>query len=269
MSLNGDGRALIQGVKQGPVPTCIWMDAGLIAYRLCDRKLECDNCLFDRVMRGKVSNLEQLIQTPMPKVIRGPRFLPGFGLDTRCFYSGNHLWFRVEEKANLRIGLDHFGSQLLGSIRVVEPPAAGSQLGVETPIRITNELGEFHLLSPVPGRVVWNNPAPQETPALVSSDPYDRGSMMIVETDDLAGSLKNLHFGKSAETWLQREVEELAGEVIAIAFEEHPAVGITATDGGEVIADYLEVIRSQKSFRSVLKRFLGALPAEEGESKWY
>jgi len=245
------------------------MDAGLISYRLCDRNLDCDNCLFDRVMRGKTDGLEQFLQASMPRVVRGPRFLPGFGLDPRCFYSGNHLWFRVEEKANLKIGLDHFGSQLLGAISTVDTPEEGTELSADTPIRISNELGEVELVSPVSGKVVWNNPGPRRTPSLIADDPYDRGSMLTVESADLVGSLKSLHFGRSAEVWLQHEVEELAGDVIALAFDEHPAVGTTATDGGELIADYLAVIRRQESFRSVLKRFFGAIPVRKGGSKWY
>ena len=31
-------------------PTCIWMDAGAVAFRLCDRGFECDHCPFDAAM---------------------------------------------------------------------------------------------------------------------------------------------------------------------------------------------------------------------------
>jgi hypothetical protein len=31
---------------------CIWMDAEIIKYKLCDRKFDCENCLFDKVMRN-------------------------------------------------------------------------------------------------------------------------------------------------------------------------------------------------------------------------
>lgn len=31
---------------------CIWMSAGLVAYKLCDRGFECDGCPFDQAMRG-------------------------------------------------------------------------------------------------------------------------------------------------------------------------------------------------------------------------
>lgn len=31
---------------------CVWMSAGLVAYKLCDRGFECEGCPFDRAMRG-------------------------------------------------------------------------------------------------------------------------------------------------------------------------------------------------------------------------
>jgi hypothetical protein len=31
---------------------CVWMSAGLVAYKLCDRGFECDGCPFDQAMRG-------------------------------------------------------------------------------------------------------------------------------------------------------------------------------------------------------------------------
>lgn len=30
---------------------CVWMSAGLVAFKLCDREGECESCPFDRAMR--------------------------------------------------------------------------------------------------------------------------------------------------------------------------------------------------------------------------
>lgn len=34
------------------VEPCVWMSAGLVAYKLCDRGFECESCPFDQAMRG-------------------------------------------------------------------------------------------------------------------------------------------------------------------------------------------------------------------------
>lgn len=32
---------------------CVWMTAGVINYRLCDREFECESCPFDAAIRGR------------------------------------------------------------------------------------------------------------------------------------------------------------------------------------------------------------------------
>jgi hypothetical protein len=42
---------------------CVWMSAGLVAFKLCDLAGECEGCPFDRAMRG-------LAPLPPPRPIR-------------------------------------------------------------------------------------------------------------------------------------------------------------------------------------------------------
>lgn len=51
----------ITGTPEGILP-CVWMSAGLIAFKLCDREGECESCPFDRAMRG----LGPLPEAPAP-----------------------------------------------------------------------------------------------------------------------------------------------------------------------------------------------------------
>jgi hypothetical protein len=37
---------------------CIWMSSNIIEYKLCDRNFECDNCIFDKVMRNLSNELQ-------------------------------------------------------------------------------------------------------------------------------------------------------------------------------------------------------------------
>ncbi len=32
---------------------CVWMTAGLVSYKLCDRRLDCERCPFDAALRGR------------------------------------------------------------------------------------------------------------------------------------------------------------------------------------------------------------------------
>ena len=34
---------------------CIWMSAGLVSYKLCDRDFDCGNCPLDAALRGNAA----------------------------------------------------------------------------------------------------------------------------------------------------------------------------------------------------------------------
>ena len=42
----------LAGVMPPGVLPCVWMSAGLVAFKLCDREGECEGCPFDRAMRS-------------------------------------------------------------------------------------------------------------------------------------------------------------------------------------------------------------------------
>lgn len=47
-----------QPLSSEPPPgvlSCVWMSAGLVAFKLCDREGECDGCPFDVAMRSPPS----------------------------------------------------------------------------------------------------------------------------------------------------------------------------------------------------------------------
>jgi hypothetical protein len=53
MFLHGDTpRTGVTGTPPAGVLPCVWMSAGLISFKLCDREGECEGCPFDRAMRG-------------------------------------------------------------------------------------------------------------------------------------------------------------------------------------------------------------------------
>lgn len=60
----------ITGTPEGVLP-CVWMSAGLIAFKLCDREGECESCPFDRAMRGLGPLPEALRPGASPASARG------------------------------------------------------------------------------------------------------------------------------------------------------------------------------------------------------
>ena len=45
-------RLLSVSHERVPAETCVWMDAGVLAYKLCDRGFDCSHCPLDAALRG-------------------------------------------------------------------------------------------------------------------------------------------------------------------------------------------------------------------------
>ena len=44
---------------------CIWMSAGLVAYKLCDREFKCEECPLDELMRKESAIKGELPLSPL------------------------------------------------------------------------------------------------------------------------------------------------------------------------------------------------------------
>jgi hypothetical protein len=49
---------------------CVWMSAGLVAFKLCDREGECEACPFDRAMRGLPFDAVSIRRSPSKRPVR-------------------------------------------------------------------------------------------------------------------------------------------------------------------------------------------------------
>jgi glycine cleavage system H protein len=248
-------------VVEGYVP-CVWMDAGVLSFKLCDRSLDCEGCPLDRALRGQeaagpfLAENHELEQGDYHEIPAG-KGLPGFRLQRRFFYSPAHVWASVEDRGRLRLGLDDFAQQLLGPVYRVSLPEAGSQLTVRRPMAaVTNQIGAFSLRSPVEGEVVWTNQQLLTRPGLVNRAPHSLGSLLVIEPRDLQSALKDLRFGDDAENWLLEESEHLATSMLALLEARHPEVGETLPDGGSLSPELLKWMRSDPTFAAILERFL-------------
>ena len=49
----GQFNAAARGAHRPGALPCVWMSAGVINYRLCDREYECESCPLDTAIRGR------------------------------------------------------------------------------------------------------------------------------------------------------------------------------------------------------------------------
>lgn len=243
------------GVKQATDQKCVWMECGLVSYKLCDRNLDCDDCPLDRALRMRKAEIHTETGTAL-RSIKTPGGLPEMELAEHCFYGSNHVWARVEHQGRMRVGLDDLAQRVLGPVHGLDLPPVGTRLTHNDSLLLVNSLGSVTLELPTQGTVTWVNPDLEQKPGLINESPYGSGSLMVLEPDNLTESLKNLRFGEDAEDWFRHETEKLAVDVARVALALRSEVGATLPDGGAPYGDWLQSVRQQPAFYPVVVRYL-------------
>jgi glycine cleavage system H protein len=107
-------------------------------------------------------------------------------------YSEAGLWMRRE--GNLfRLGLSDFGQQRNGDIAFANLTPAGTVLEVDDEIATIETVKvNISLPSPVKGKILEINSELQDSPEWINQDPYGRGWMAVVETEDANGLLRGV-----------------------------------------------------------------------------
>ena len=229
----------------GSMP-CIWMSAGLVAYKLCDREYACEGCPFDAAMRG--ADLRH------PPAAAPPD--PPFPEDRR--YHSGHLWVRRTGRGRVRVGVDAFGGRLLAAIDGVILPPPG------TPIRRDAALCWVHdgadvvpLRSPVTGRITVTHGLVRHRPTVLSDDPYGDGWLFEVRVRTGTGAgpaaaMTGLLDGHAARDRARDQQRALDREVRAFAVAGSTGeAGPTLQDGGLPFGDPRAILGTRRYYRTI------------------
>ncbi len=187
-------------IPRGEVP-CVWMDAGVLTFRLCDRGLECSTCPLDNALRNSPELAHRVTRTERPPATRSGCLVP-----EDVFFHPGHTWVRIGTDGTLTIGVDDLGSRLVGRIESVGLPTAGDTLTADRPaIRLAGSTGEVDLDAPFTGIVIEANPALIAEPDLVRSAPFGDGYLLKARPVNPARALTSLLSGTVAQNWAAAE----------------------------------------------------------------
>ncbi|MBK9185785.1 MAG: glycine cleavage system protein GcvH [Moraxellaceae bacterium] len=101
-------------------------------------------------------------------------------------YATSHEWVRLEGDIAI-VGITDHAQEALGDLVFVELPDlgdtvnAGDEAGVVESVKAASDI-----YAPVSGEVVEVNPALEDTPELINSDPYGEGWMYKIRVSDMA-----------------------------------------------------------------------------------
>lgn len=226
-------------------PPCVWMLAGVLTYRLCDRAYECERCALDAALRGVEP---AAAGDPLESADPAPAWI--IRDDRRYDAAGS--WVADAGEGRMRWGLDGFAARLLDRIGSVVLPVPGTALEQGRTACWVADDGELvPLRSPLTGIVTRTNQAAQRDPGLVTSSPYDGGWLVEARCPRPHGELPGLCTPAarraSAAGQIRRLRRAALGRLGAVS-----AVGTTAADGGERVADLRRMLGTGRYHRLIL-----------------
>jgi len=226
---------------------CVWMETGLISYKLCTRNYQCETCMFDRVMRNDFGTV-----APVHSHRSDQAFESGAGLHEALFFNRQHCWARVENPAQVRIGIDSILTNFVVKVRAVSLPKPGDR--VEHGRVFAHVIQEKHVLElvcPVGGVVSSVNALLFKSPELLVDDSWESGWLVAVQPDDLEHDLQHLLFGKKAKQWYEQCEQAVLETVGSMLEASSGALGPTLQDGGEQVGSLADILTSEQYYQAL------------------
>lgn len=162
-------------------PTCVWVDAGLITYKLCDRNFDCERCPLDAALHGTSRQRGANLGS------RGHQRIRQQGFPEDRYYCGGHTWLRpLDGDGRVRFGIDEFAASLMPAPEGLRAVASPHLVYRGQPLcEIVTEDGSLSLSSPIDACIARWNCALHDDPGALISAPYEEG--WIVELSPMDG----------------------------------------------------------------------------------
>ena len=227
---------------------CVWMTAGMLGYRLCDREFDCARCPLDRALR----NLPEPDRTAAEKTVP---VAGGTEVPDDLFYHPGHTWVRVRPGGELEVGVDDPGRRLLDPVLGLRLPRRGTAVAAgRAAFTVSGTSGDVPVGAPFEGIVTRINPDLEADPARLTRDPYGDGWVYRAIPENPARALAGLREGREAEEWAESEAR-LVRDLLDVATASHEPAGVgpTLLDGG-ILADELLRGVAPEAARRILTR---------------
>jgi glycine cleavage system H lipoate-binding protein len=237
-------------VDPDAAPKCVWMTAGMVTYKLCDRELRCDGCPLDAELRHAVATStgaqRPAADDPMTVDASG-------GL---LFFARNHVWVRVERSDAVMVGLDDFMLRLLAKVTRCFLPARGAVVvkGDGMAIVVCGEIS-FVVDSPISGRVVKRNAELLRHPAVALDQPAAKSWLLHFDPANLFGEMNLLLTGRRALAWQREEIAKLEVFLGTLPRQQLAQLGPLMGDG-KARLDTLSPAVGPESYYRIVNSFL-------------
>jgi len=234
---------------------CIWMQAGLVAFKLCDRAFECENCPFDALMRRGTDKGHRHNEVPGPEApapaVRMKPSDDALCFDPEAWYGAGFWYVRRRDEHLVEIGLNEIGALFLPPVREVILPRLGTALtATQTSMWLIASEGTLGLTAPCAGVIRGVNPRLLDT-LVIRSEPARQVRFMDPEVSSVRTACRGLLRGTKAAEYLQTQHKELM-QILEDALDPlRKTLGPTSHDGGTRLPNLAAMLGGQRYFHLV------------------
>lgn len=213
---------------------CIWMTSQVIEYKLCDNQFDCENCLFDKVMRNLVTKKETPFNGTTDVVDLVADKLRNIQYDTKLIYLKNNLIAKEICPNTYYLGISPILTCFLDSVSSVKMGEYGKNIFTgQQLVQILGTWGAFSISAPISFVIYDKVCDPTDTP--LKSQWF--AIIGVLHQELLTGALH-------PKEW--DDMHERAMSIIEEIKSRTPRVGDTMMDGGIQIKFLYQLVGNKK-----------------------
>ncbi|MDP1676012.1 MAG: hypothetical protein Q8L88_04035 [Bacteroidota bacterium] len=252
---------------------CVWMEAGLVNYKLCDKNFDCETCPFDCTMRSQNKTFAERASEQYHPVVGSD--VPHNGNDayeeiinqlvtplkniafpSDRLYCSSHTWIQNRSDGTMRIGIDGFLAKMLQPIVGVALVQSPSRIESGQPYAwLIRDAETFALYNPIFTITATLNASLTAKPSLLTNDSYDSGWLLsMIPSKPLRNSSQYLT-SEEYQNVVNIEIEKISQTLNSAKQKNHSLVGSTMYDGGKRIEN-IEQFIGEKRYTKLLLRLL-------------
>lgn len=170
----------------------------------------------------------EVVQTLSAKILRIPQGI---------YFNRNHTWTHLGKSGAAKVGLDDFLQHVVGNVRISNLKNPGDTIKKGELLSEIKQDGKvLKVYSPISGTILEKNSNLNENPALLNSDPYDKGWIFQIKPSNWVKETNSYYLAEKATEWTKKEFIRFKDFLSAGAmakFSSEPSM-VLLQDGGEI-----------------------------------
>ncbi len=246
---------------------CVWVTAGVLNYKLCDRDFDCEHCPLDAALRDRASSCMDDETALSLKRLDFPDWenlpvevqpllepLHSMQICQSARYSARHVWVRLLASGMVRMGLDGFAAALLPD------DAQLVTVAHNTTVREGDAFGWVYawnqtlpLPAPISGVVLCRDGGHLDSIDALRKNPYRNGCLLTLSPS--VGTLATARVYSPAvhQRRIQRHCRAIVSRISRVM--SHPELGLCLNDGGEPVASLSQML-GQDRYWKMIRHFI-------------